>query len=129
MEDYSKPFDILANLPRIRKRKIWEVIMDGKVVQLVGATDNRKITAERYIANKYPNAQFTLKFLEYRIQSPNVGVDKQKSFSRLLEKKERRKMGMMIQSDCCNEPMSGSQIDHEICPCCGEHCVVISDED
>jgi len=67
MENYAKNFDILANLPRIRKRKIWEVIMDGKVVQLVGATDNRKITAERYIANKYPNAQFTLKFLEYRI--------------------------------------------------------------
>jgi hypothetical protein len=39
-----------------------------------------------------------------------------------------RKMGMMIQSDCCNEPMYGSQIDHEICPRCGEHCVVISDE-
>jgi hypothetical protein len=38
-------------------------------------------------------------------------------------------MSMMIQSDCCNEPMSGSQVDHEICPCCGEHCVVISDED
>ena len=37
-------------------------------------------------------------------------------------------MGMMIQSDCCNEPMSGSQIDHEICPRCGEHCEVISDE-
>ena len=36
-------------------------------------------------------------------------------------------MGMMIQSDCCNEPMSGSQIDHEICPCCGEHCTVVFD--
>jgi hypothetical protein len=67
MENYAKNFDILANLPRIRKRKIWEVIMDGKVVQLVGATDNRKSTAERYIASKYPNTQFTLKFLEYRI--------------------------------------------------------------
>jgi hypothetical protein len=38
-------------------------------------------------------------------------------------------MGMMIQSDCCNEPMSGSQIAQEICPCCGGHCTVISDED
>lgn len=37
-------------------------------------------------------------------------------------------MGMMIQSDCCGEPMSGSQIDHEICPRCGEHCKVLSDE-
>lgn len=34
-----------------------------------------------------------------------------------------------FQSDCCNEPMSGTQIDYEICPRCGEHCVVISDED
>ena len=36
-------------------------------------------------------------------------------------------MSMMIQSDCCNEPMSGSQIDHEICPKCGEHCIVVFD--
>ena len=67
MEDYSKPFDIIANLPRIRKRKIWQVIINDTVVQLVGATDNRKATAERYIAGKYPDVQFTLKFLEYRI--------------------------------------------------------------
>ena len=92
MEDYSKPFDILANLPRIRKRKIWEVYIDGKLVQLVGATDNRKATAERYIAGKYPNVQFTLKFLEYRIQSPSVGVDERKVFGIMSEKKERKKM-------------------------------------
>lgn len=67
MENHAHTFDILANLPRIRKRKIWEVYVDGKLVQLVGATDNRKATAERYIAGKYPNVQFTLKFLEYRI--------------------------------------------------------------
>jgi len=67
MENHAKTFDILANLPRIRKRKIWEVYIDGKLVQLVGATDNRKATAERYIAGKYPDVQFTLKFLEYRI--------------------------------------------------------------
>jgi len=23
-------------------------------------------------------------------------------------------------SGCCLEPMSGEQLDHEICPCCGE---------
>jgi len=67
MENHAQTFDILANLPRIRKRKIWEVYIDGKLVQLVGATDNRKATAERYIAGKYPDVQFTLKFLEYRI--------------------------------------------------------------
>ena len=79
MEDYSKPFDLLANLPRIRKRKIWEVYIDGKLVQLVGATDNRKATAERYIAGKYPNVQFTLKFLEYRIWPPKEGLTNEKS--------------------------------------------------
>ena len=67
MEDYSKPFDLLANLPRIRYRKIWQVIINDTVVQLVGATDNQKATAEKYIASKYLNDQFTLKFLEYRI--------------------------------------------------------------
>ena len=45
----------------------------------------------------------------------------------LVGKKERVDMSMMIQSDCCNEPMSGSQIDHEICPKCGEHCTVVFD--
>ena len=56
-----------------------------------------------------------------------MGVDKNKIFGIMSEKKERRKMGMMTQSDCCNEPMSGSQIDHEICPKCGEHCTVVFD--
>ena len=92
MEDYSKPFDIIANLPRIRKRKIWQVIINDTVVQLVGATDNQKATAEKYIASKYPNDQFTLKFLEYRIQSPTVGVDERKVFGIMSEKKERKKM-------------------------------------
>jgi hypothetical protein len=36
-------------------------------------------------------------------------------------------METIIQSDCCNEPMSGSQIDHELCPKCGEHCTVVFD--
>ena len=78
MEDYSKPFDILANLPRIRKRKIWQVIINDTVVQLVGATDNQKATAEKYIASKYPNDQFTLKFLEYRIWPQKEGLTNKK---------------------------------------------------
>jgi len=27
-------------------------------------------------------------------------------------------------SECCGEQMSGEQLDHEVCPCCGEHCEV-----
>jgi hypothetical protein len=36
-------------------------------VQGVSATDNRKSTAEKYIAEKYPNTQFTLVFREWKI--------------------------------------------------------------
>jgi hypothetical protein len=59
--------DFISSLPKIRKRKIWNVIIDGKVVQGVSATDNRKETAQAYIASKYPGQVFTLKFLEWRI--------------------------------------------------------------
>lgn len=31
-------------------------------------------------------------------------------------------------SDCCNEDMSFAQTDYGICPCCGEHCEVLSEE-
>jgi hypothetical protein len=57
----------IGSLPRIRRRRIWKVISDGKVVQCVSATDNRKSTAEKYIGNKYPGMVFTLEFLEWRI--------------------------------------------------------------
>jgi hypothetical protein len=67
MEKVTSVNGFIASLPKIRKRKIWNVIIDGKVVQGVGATDNRKETAEAYIANKYPGQVFTLKFVEWRI--------------------------------------------------------------
>jgi hypothetical protein len=59
--------DWIASLPKIRKRRIWSVIIDGKVVQGVSATDNRKATAEAYIASKYPGQVFTLKFSHWKI--------------------------------------------------------------
>jgi len=59
--------DFIGSLPKIRQRKVWQVIIDGVVVQGVGATDNRKETAEKYIAAKYPGKVFTLRFLEWRI--------------------------------------------------------------
>jgi hypothetical protein len=52
----------INSLPKITKRKIWAVVIDGKVVQGVGATDNRKSTAESYVRSKYPNTEFTLVF-------------------------------------------------------------------
>ena len=46
----------LASLPKIQKKKVW-VVMDRNnvVIQYVGATDNRKSTAEKYIDEKYPD--------------------------------------------------------------------------
>lgn len=57
----------IGSLPKIRKRRIWNVMIDGKIVQGVSASDNRKSTAEKYIAEKYPNTQFTLVFSHWKI--------------------------------------------------------------
>lgn len=62
MEKVTHINDFISSLPKIRKRRIWDVVVDGKIIQGVSATDNRKSTAEKYIAEKYPNTQFTLVF-------------------------------------------------------------------
>jgi hypothetical protein len=62
--------DFIGSLPKIRSRRIWHVIIDGQIVQGVSATDNRKATAEAYIASKYPGQAFTLKFHEWRMGAP-----------------------------------------------------------
>jgi len=67
MEKVTHVNDWIASLPKIRRRRIWNVVIDGKVVQGVGATDNRKSTAEKYIAQKYPNTKFTLVFNCWKI--------------------------------------------------------------
>lgn len=67
MEKVMSVNGFLASLPKIRKRRIWHVIIDGQVVQGVSATDNRKSTAEAYIASKYPGKVFTLKFSHWKI--------------------------------------------------------------
>ena len=59
--------DFIGSLPRIRRRRVWNVIIDGKVVQGVSATDNRKSTAEAYIAGKYPGQVFTLQFARWKM--------------------------------------------------------------
>jgi hypothetical protein len=67
MEKVISVNSFIASLPKIRKRRIWNVVIDGKIVQGVGATDNRKSTAEVYIRSKYPNTQFTLVFARWKI--------------------------------------------------------------
>lgn len=56
----------LAGLPRIVKKKVWKVTdKDGTVVQYVGATDNLKRTAQKYIDNKYPDRVLRLTFSHF----------------------------------------------------------------
>jgi hypothetical protein len=67
MEKTTNINGFISSLPKIRKRRIWSVTIDGKVVQGVSADDNRESTAQAYIASKYPGQVFTLKFVEWRI--------------------------------------------------------------
>lgn len=67
MEKVTHVNDWIASLPKIRRRRIWKVVIDGKVVQGVSATDNRKSTAEKYISEKYPNTKFELVFVCWKI--------------------------------------------------------------
>ena len=73
MEKVTHINDFIRSLPKVRMtRKVWQVVMDGTVVQCVSASDNRKSTAEAYIASKYPGKKFTLIFLENRVgKTPN----------------------------------------------------------
>lgn len=66
MEKSMSVNGFLASLPRIVKKKVWKVTdKDGTVVQYVGATDNRKDTAQKYIDNKYPDRVLTLTFSHF----------------------------------------------------------------
>jgi hypothetical protein len=67
MEKVMSVNGLIASLPKIRKRRVWSVIINGTVVQGVSASDNRKETAQAYIASKYPNQVFTLKFSHWKI--------------------------------------------------------------
>lgn len=67
MEKVTSVNGFINSLPRIPKRKIWNVVMDGEIVQGVSASDDRQSTAEAYIAEKYPNREFTLVFVGYKI--------------------------------------------------------------
>ena len=95
MEKVMSVNGFLASLPKIRRRRIWNVVIDGKIVQGVSATDNRKSTAEKYIAEKYPNTQFTLVFREWKIWDFSKRGDWQiENFWYNVEKKEREREKM-----------------------------------
>jgi hypothetical protein len=67
MEKVQSVNGFISSLPKIRKRRIWKVIINGTVVQGVSADDNRKSTAQAYIASKYPGQAFTLEFSHWKI--------------------------------------------------------------
>ena len=63
MEKSMSVNSFIASLPRIVQKKIWKVTDEsGKIVQCVSATDNRKSTAQAYIASKYPGRNLKLTF-------------------------------------------------------------------
>jgi glutamate mutase epsilon subunit len=56
----------IGSLPRIVQKKVWKVIDEnGNVIQGVGATDNLKSTAQKYINDKYVGRNLTLVFSHY----------------------------------------------------------------
>ena len=66
MEKVMSVNGFLATLPKVVKKKVWKVTdKNGTVVQYVGATDNRKSTAQVYINNKYPGQTLTLTFSHF----------------------------------------------------------------
>lgn len=67
MEKVTHINNFIAGLPKIRKRRIWSVVINGTIVQGVSASDNKRSTAERYIAGKYPNQAFTLVYRGWKI--------------------------------------------------------------
>lgn len=67
MEKSVSVSGLIASLPKIRKRRIWNVVMNGTVVQGVSASDNKRSTAEKHVANKYPGQKFTLEFVRWKM--------------------------------------------------------------
>lgn len=66
MEKSMSVNGFLASLPRIVSKKVWKVTdSSGTVVQYVGATDNRKSTAQKYIDAKYPGRTLKLTFSHF----------------------------------------------------------------
>lgn len=66
MEKVTHVNDFITSLPKIQQKKVWKVTdKDGTVVQYVGATDNKKYTAQQYINEKYPDRVLKLTFSHF----------------------------------------------------------------
>jgi hypothetical protein len=67
MEKTTSINGFIATLPKIVEKKVWKVTdQNGTVVQYVGATDNRKSSAQDYIDQKYVGQKLTLTFSHFK---------------------------------------------------------------
>ncbi len=67
MEKVTHINSFISSLPKIVQKKVWKVSdKNGTVVQYVGATDNRKSTAQKYIDEKYPSQDLVLTFSHFK---------------------------------------------------------------
>jgi hypothetical protein len=66
MEKVTHINSLLNTLPKIVQKKVWKVTDSaGTVVQYVGATDNRKSTAQEYINQKHGRTDLVLTFSHF----------------------------------------------------------------
>lgn len=66
MQKETSVNNLINSLPKIVQKKVWKVTdQSGTVVQYVGATDNRKSSAQAYIDEKYVGQNLTLTFSHF----------------------------------------------------------------
>ena len=67
MEKVMSVNGFIGSLPKIVQKKVWKVTdQNGTVVQYVGATDNRKSSAQAYIDEKYVGQNLILTFSHFK---------------------------------------------------------------
>ena len=67
MEKATSVNSFISSLPKIVQKKVWKVTdQNGTVIQYVGATDNRKSSAQAYINEKYVGQSLTLTFSHFK---------------------------------------------------------------
>jgi hypothetical protein len=62
------------------------------------------------------------------ISKETKGVQTMMKFSTNVQCEEVFTPVTLFISDCCGEYMDSVETDHELCPCCHEHCEVITEE-
>lgn len=67
MQKETSVNSLISSLPKIVQKQVWKVTdQNGTVVQYVGATDNRKSSAQAYIDEKYVGQNLTLTFSHFK---------------------------------------------------------------